>query len=170
MSVPARVDQDQRDALDSVTDAEQWLYQEARLLDERRFEEWLALFADDLVYWVPTQPSGTDPRHDISIVYDDRTRLAERIVRAESSSAHCEDPPTRTCRLVTNVQLEVDGPTRRRLRSNVLVATLRRDIARTYVATVEHELRAEHGAWRVTRRVVDLLEARDRLRHVPFLI
>jgi 3-phenylpropionate/cinnamic acid dioxygenase small subunit len=156
--------------LDTAADAQAWLYEEARLLDERRFDAWLARFADDLRYWVPAGPASTDPERAVSFVYDDRARLQERIQRAESSAAHCEDPPTRTCRLVTNVELTWLGDEGRRLRSNVAIATTRRGEGRTYIGTVVHELLRTDGRWLVTRREVHLLDGASRLPHLPWII
>ena len=51
---------------------EEFLYREARLLDERRFEEWMNLFAEDGYYWVPAAPDQKDPYDGVSIFFDDR--------------------------------------------------------------------------------------------------
>ena len=54
---------------------EQFLYREADLMDEHRYDEWLALWTDDALYWVPTGSDEIDPKREISLIYDDRTRL-----------------------------------------------------------------------------------------------
>src|SRR5205814_5944535 len=88
---------------------EGFLYHEAQLLDERRFEEWLELFTDDALYWVP-EGEEEDPVRRVSIAYDDRRRLHERVLRLQSGFAYAQDPPSRTCHLVGNVRVqEADG-------------------------------------------------------------
>ena len=57
------------------------LEREARLLDQLRYDEWLAMYAPECVYWVPSTPSGGDPRREIAIMFDDRRRLEDRIYR-----------------------------------------------------------------------------------------
>ena len=57
----------------------QFLYREARLQDEHRFDEWEALWTDDAIYWVPANGEDTDPEQQMSILYDNRSRIALRI-------------------------------------------------------------------------------------------
>src|SRR5512147_1515867 len=87
-------------------DVERFLYREARLLDERRFDEWQALFADDGVYWVPLKPEQTDPLHHGSIIYDDRAGMATRFRRLAHPRAYAQIPPSRTVHVVTNVYVD----------------------------------------------------------------
>jgi hypothetical protein len=66
---------------------EQFLLQEARLLDDGKFDDWLALFALEAWYWVPSEPNQADPVETVSLIYDDRRLLETRVrVRAASSA------------------------------------------------------------------------------------
>jgi benzoate/toluate 1,2-dioxygenase beta subunit len=85
-----------------------FLYREARLLDERRFEEWRDLFTEDGLYWVPARPEQADPLHEVSIFCDDRAMMAARIRRLRHPRIHAEIPASRAVRSVGNI--EVDGP------------------------------------------------------------
>jgi len=107
-------------------DVEQFLYREARLLDERRFREWLALLTDDLRYWMagrsnpypqvskalvilePDRYSETDmPRDDELAIFDEtKATLVQRIERLETGMAWAEDPPSRTRHLLSNIEVE----------------------------------------------------------------
>jgi 3-phenylpropionate/cinnamic acid dioxygenase small subunit len=90
---------------------EQFYFYEAKLLDERRFDEWLDLFADDLRYYMPmrTNSSTSGPAHErpkqesLSYFDDDKTFLKVRIDRLKSGKAWAEDPPSRTRHLISNV-------------------------------------------------------------------
>jgi benzoate/toluate 1,2-dioxygenase beta subunit len=86
-----------------------FLYREARLLDERRFEEWRELFAADGVYWVPARAEQTDPLHEVSIFYDDPVMMAARIRRLRHPRIHAETPPTRAARTVSNIEVSPPG-------------------------------------------------------------
>jgi len=58
-----------------VARCEQFFMHEARLLDDGRFDEWLALFTEDAWYWIPTEPEQQSPFDTVSLVYDDRRLL-----------------------------------------------------------------------------------------------
>jgi 3-phenylpropionate/cinnamic acid dioxygenase small subunit len=81
------------------------LEREARLLDEGRFEEWLGLFAPQCAYWIPARPGAGDPRREVSVAFDDRRRLEDRIYRLRTGSAWSQAPASRTMRLVSNVEV-----------------------------------------------------------------
>lgn len=90
---------------------EQFLYYEARLLDDRRFEEWYGLLAADLHYVMPTRYNRlrreadrefADP-HEAQLFDEDKHSIAQRIRRLRSPTAWAEDPPSRTRHFVSNV-------------------------------------------------------------------
>ncbi len=72
---------------------EQLLYEEARLLDERRFDEWLALFADDGLYWVPADPAQASPQDGLSLFYERKPLLSIRVARLQEPRLHADRPP-----------------------------------------------------------------------------
>ena len=75
---------------------EDFLIHEARLLDERRFRDWMALFAEDGTYWVPAVPDQKSPFDQASLFYDDRDLMKTRIDRLEHPRIHVQTPPSRT--------------------------------------------------------------------------
>src|ERR1700759_19182 len=83
---------------------EDFLYMEARLLDNRQFEEWMDLFTDDALYWVPAGRDDIDPSRHVSIIHDDKTAMAVRIKRLRSGHAYAQDPASRVHRLISNVE------------------------------------------------------------------
>jgi len=99
-------------------EAEEFLYREAALLDDRKLDEWLELLTDDIHYWMPirrtttarevekefTEPGG------MAFFDDDKKMLTMRVQRLAIGRAWAEDPPSRTRRNVSNVRiLEIDG-------------------------------------------------------------
>jgi 3-phenylpropionate/cinnamic acid dioxygenase small subunit len=148
----------------------QFLYREAALIDERRYRDWLELFADDAVYWVP-QANGEDPARFVSIAYDDRRRLGERVLRLESGFAHAQDPPSRTCHVVGNVAIGAEQDGELPVTSALLVAEVRRAEQTLYAARVEHRLtRADDGGLRIRRKVIRLINSDAPLGNVSFLL
>jgi Ring hydroxylating beta subunit len=65
---------------------------EARLLDRLDFDAWLAMYAAECIYWVPTVPGGGDPRREIAISFDDRRRMEDRIFRLRTGYAWSQAP------------------------------------------------------------------------------
>jgi 3-phenylpropionate/cinnamic acid dioxygenase small subunit len=111
-------------------EVEQLYYREAELLDEGRFADWLDLFADDLVYWMPTrtnrlrrqQALATAARGEAAFYDETKESLAWRIRRFDSGMAWAEDPPSRTRHLVTNVRVKhANLAAEYEVRSNFLV-------------------------------------------------
>lgn len=94
-------------------EAEQFLYDEAALLDARRYRDWLTLLADDLEYWMPIRRTVTvnDLANEFTKIgdmafFDDDRQMAEmRVKKLEAGSAWSEDPPSRSRHFVTNVRI-----------------------------------------------------------------
>jgi 3-phenylpropionate/cinnamic acid dioxygenase small subunit len=84
-------------------EAEDFLYREARLLDERRLEEWLEMFTQDGMYWIPMDENA-DPDREPSIAYDDSFTRAQRVYQLLNQPHYSQVP--RTVHLITNVEVE----------------------------------------------------------------
>ena len=72
-----------------------FVYREAELLDERRFEEWYELFADEGHYWIPLRADQPDPRDHVSLMYEDKLLLKARIERLAGARTHSQQPESR---------------------------------------------------------------------------
>ena len=83
-----------------------FIHHEAELLDAGDLEAWLELFADDGVYWIPGRAGHTDPAREVSIVYDDRPRLAARVARLASGKEYAQDPVSATCHQLSNISVD----------------------------------------------------------------
>lgn len=90
---------------------QQFLFREARLADEWRLGDWLALWAPQSLYWVPVNHDDVDPRRELSLIYDDRQRLELRIARINSGMAWTQEPRSRLRRVLSNIEIEpvIDG-------------------------------------------------------------
>ena len=87
---------------------EDFLYAEAEALDTWRLNDWLAMYAEDCVYQVPSTDLKDDAEPDDNLFYiaDDHARLSERVVRLMKRGAHAEQPRSKTSHAVTNVRVE----------------------------------------------------------------
>lgn len=146
------------------TEVEQFLFEEAYLIDERRLHEWLDLFTDDLVYRMytrqkilPQVPANTLPAASIELLFeDDKKFLALRVRRLETGMAHAEKPPSITRHLITNVQAELEGDTVR-VRSNFEVYQARLEADdQLFFGKREDQLRRVGGRLRIARRTAVL--------------
>lgn len=151
---------------------EQFLYKEARLLDNQRFEEWLDLFTDDACYWVPAGRDDIDPTTHVSIIYDDKAAMARRVKRLRSGHAYAQDPASRVHRIVSNIELGEVEPTSRRLDVNamMLLVELARHRQTIHSARCEFSLEQGTAGWRIRRKKVNLLRNNEALDSTPFLI
>jgi ethylbenzene dioxygenase subunit beta len=145
---------------------EAFVLQEARLLDERRFADWLALFAEDGLYWVPTRPEQRSPQEALSLFHETRELLAMRVARLERPDMHAQAPPSRTLHHVS--ALEIFGDLE--IRSSLVVAEWRAGETRWFAGRVTHKLRREPAGLRIVLKRVDLIdsEAPHRALTIPF--
>lgn len=134
------------------TEAEDFLYAEADLLDSWRLEEWLDLFSPDAQYWVPStdQPNGK-PDDTLFLIADDMARLRARVKRLLSVHAHAESPHSRTRRMISNVRVDNAGD-EILIRSNFVVYRFRGEAADQYVGHYEHGLVGRNGALKIRMR------------------
>jgi 3-phenylpropionate/cinnamic acid dioxygenase small subunit len=146
--------------------------EEARLLDERRFTEWLGLFAADATYWVPAQPNQRSPHEALSLVYETRELLAMRVERLQRPDMHVQAPASRTVHHVAGMRTRASQEERWELEvhSTLVLAEARLDQQRWFAARVLHGLRREKGALRIVLKRVDLVnaDAPQRALAVPF--
>lgn len=146
------------DDLLRVREVEEFLFLEARLLDERRFEEWLALYTEDAVYWVPALTGQASPNDQVSIFHDDRELMDVRVRRLRHPHNYAQMPPSRTRHLIGNVIVEqADGAGEIHARSNLVMAEFRADEQRLFAAECRHRLRRAGGTFRIAWKRVDLV-------------
>lgn len=91
--------------VDLLKEVEQFIYREARMQDELDYDGWEALWTDDAIYWVPANGDDSDPGREMSIIYDNRSRIGTRIKQLQTGKRHSQSPPSRLRRLVANVEL-----------------------------------------------------------------
>lgn len=154
----------------SRSEAEDILYDEARILDERRYQDWLAMLTADALYWIPCGGEGNDPRREIAIVYDESTRLHDRVARLLSGFAHAQSPPSKTRRLVSNVQVEALAGDSANVVSAFLLYELRRGKERVFAGHYEHRMRFEDGRWKIAAKKAVLVNNDEVIDNLTFIV
>src|SRR5438067_6543673 len=142
------------------------LEREARLLDVLAFDEWLAMYAPECIYWVPATPDGGDPRREVAISFDDRRRLEDRIYRLRTGYAWSQAPKSRTVRLISNVEVFMsDRSSICMVRSNFLISEFRVDGTRYLSGWCGHRLVQSGETWKIQVRQVNLIDCDQNLRN-----
>ncbi len=144
---------------------QQFMIREARLLDERRFEEWLELFADDAIYWMPGRTNAWRGRQvedsitkfgELSIFEDNKATLTTRVERLRTGLAWGEEPPSRTRHMISNVEIEQDDVlSQLRARSNFIVYRAQLDTDKDFFVGMRDDvLRRVDGKWKIAKRTI----------------
>ena len=140
-------------------EVEDFLYEEAALLDEWRLEEWLQLLTEDAAYYVPSTdlPQG-DHRTSLFLIADDATRLRSRVKQLLGKFAHAEQPHSQTRRMISNVRIrKIDGSALD-VTANFVVYRLRMEQVDTYIGRYEYRLVQQDGRLKIRERraILDL--------------
>jgi 3-phenylpropionate/cinnamic acid dioxygenase small subunit len=149
---------------------EDFLYREAELLDSGELAAWLELFTDDAVYWVPAGRDDGDPHEHVSLIYDDRHRIGERVWRLTEGPAHAQIPPSLTSRQIGNVRVVGirDGATV--VRSRFTLVEVRKGQQRVFAGSYEHHLVPSGDDLRIARRIVRLVNADAPIFNLTFIV
>lgn len=148
---------------------EQALFHEARLLDDRQYRLWLQRFTDDCIYWVPLDPSA-DPRTKVSYLLDDRRRMADRIGLLETGWAHAQEPPSRTCRTVSNTEAWPLAGGDTLARCSTVVWEHRRDRLTAFASRNDYVLASLGDGWSIRYKIVRLVDCTGDVRKFSFVL
>ena len=143
---------------------EDFLYQEAALLDEWRLAEWHALFSEDATYRVPsTDVPDAEPDNTLFLIDDDAARLRSRVEQLLGKSTWSENPHSRTRRLLANVRIRKTEGARAWVTANFAVYRMRSNQVATYVGRYEYVLERRDDGLRISSRraILDLESLRD---------
>ncbi len=158
---------------------EQFLYAEARILDDQEFHTWLELFTDDVHYWMPTrtnyyrkdskaiavlnraalaeqQEMGRE--NEVAFFDENKQTLGMRVARLDTGMAWAEDPPSRTRHIITNIEVqEGEKPDELKVYSNYLLYRNRLGTEQDfYIGARQDVLRKAGDSWKISYRKVIL--------------
>jgi biphenyl 2,3-dioxygenase beta subunit len=146
-------------------EVERFYYDEAALLDSHRYEEWLALFAEDAHYFMPIRRTRMQRELDkeftrpgeMAFFDDTKTLLAGRIKKLESGRSWAEDPPSRTRHLITNVRILKDAGRTLEVESNFhLYRTRLNSEESSWIGSRRDVLRRVEGSFQIVDRKIFL--------------
>src|SRR5690242_5028153 len=147
------------------------LEREARLLDQLRYDDWLAMYAAECVYWVPSTPQAGDPRREIAVMFDDRRRLEDRVYRLRTGFAWSQAPQSRTVRLITNVEVFATArDDARMLRSNFLISEFWDRETRMLTGWAGHRVVRDGTTWKIAAKQVNLIDCDQCIRNPSIVL
>jgi len=156
--------------LDLLREVEQFVYREARFADDHRYDDWEALWAPEAIYWVPAGADDIDPTTQMSIIFDNRSRIATRIKQLHTGKRHAQNPVSRIRHLITNVELLDGDEDQVEVGANVLVYESRERGVTIWAARTEWTLRRTDEGFRIARKKVMLVNNDRPLNTLAFLI
>lgn len=147
MSAPSR---------DQIID---FIYDEARMLDEGRFSDWLALWLPDGHYWMPLDYKQTDPHLVTSLLYEDMFMLKLRVERLNGARTFSQKPKSRSCHVLQRPFIDsLDDDTGRYVTTTFMhYLESRMDEQTLLGVTATHDLAWVDGALRIANKRVDLM-------------
>ncbi len=151
-------------------EVEGFVYREAYLQDRHEYDAWEALWTEDGVYWIPANGDETDPEREMSIIYDNRSRIALRIRQLHTGRRLAQEPRSSLVRVISNIELVEQSAGEIHVRANAIIfeSTARRDTI--WGTRYEYVLRRIDGALRMARKKVMLVNNAKALPTLAFLI
>jgi 3-phenylpropionate/cinnamic acid dioxygenase small subunit len=164
----SRAREEDRDRL--LRRVEQFLFLEARLQDTHAYDEWEALWADDAIYWVPANGHDGDPDKEMSIIYDNRSRIGVRIRQLKTGRRHSQTPRSELARLISNIELVDRAGDEVDVRANVLIFEDNLRGESIWAARNEYRLRMVGDAFQLVRKTVGLVNNHKPIYTLSFLV
>lgn len=148
----------------------QFLYLEARLADTHDYDGWEALWTDDAIYWVPANGEDIDPEKQMSVLYDNRSRIGVRIRQLKTGRRHTQTPRSELARVISNIELTEVRGNEVDVRANVLIYedNLRGDTL--WAARTDYRLRMAEGGFRLVRKKISLVNNHKPIYTLSFLV
>lgn len=149
----------------TMEDLRDFIENEADLLDEQRFDEWVALYAEDAVYWAPAKPDQTNWLDHVSLFYDDKHTMKTRVQRLKHPMIHCQDPKSNCIRVLSNFKFEwaSDDGNEYRVRSKFLMLEDRQGAdRRVFGGRYTHTLRRTGAGLEIVLKKVELTNCDQR--------
>jgi len=138
-----------------------FIYQEARMLDEGRYDEWLSLWLESGIYWMPLDYKQPDPINATSLLYEDHFMLRLRVERLNGARTFSQKPKSRCHHVLQRPFVDIFEPNEGRFQTNTSMhyVETRLDEQILLALTVSHDLNIEDGKLKIAGKKVELLNS-----------
>jgi benzoate/toluate 1,2-dioxygenase subunit beta len=155
-------------------EVEQFLYREARYADESDYDAWEALWTDDALYWVPVA-STNDPLRQMSVIYDNRSRISTRLKQVRTGKRYAQSPPSNLRRLLSNIEFiggraNSSGGIDLEVSANFMALESRNRGNHVWGGRVTYRVRRQDGELRLVYKKVELVDNDRPIPTLGFLI
>ena len=142
-----------------------FIFQEARALDERRWNDWLDFYAEDVEFWMPAWDEDdtltTNPQNEVSLIYyANRSGLEDRVFRLRTGRSAASTPMPRTMHQISNVRIREMEGSQLEVKANWVTHHYRFDVSDCFYGYATYHLRPDGDSWKITRKHVVLLNDR----------
>lgn len=148
----------------------QFLYREARLQDNHEYEAWEALWTDDGQYWIPANGEGGDPEREMSIIYDNRSRIGLRVRQFHTGKRYSQSPRSPLRRVISNVEILDNDGRELLVTANALIFEAHARGDTVWGARNEYRLRRVDGTLRLASKKVVLTNNEKAIFSMAFLV
>jgi len=154
-----------------------FLLREAQLLDDWQLDEWLTLYADEAIYWLPMDENG-DPRVTPSIIHEPKALLEVRVEQLMRQNRHAQSPRSEMMRMITNMMVTEDGPDHAKARYNQLLVELRPGDWRQYGlgekrlfgGRCDVRLKRHGDSWLIVHKKIKLIDRNQPVEALSFIL
>ncbi len=148
----------------------QFLYLEARLADTHDYDGWESLWTDDAIYWVPANGDEINPETQMSVLYDNRSRIGVRIRQLKTGRRHTQTPRSELARVISNIELVKVRDNEVDVRANVLIYEDNLRGETLWAARNDYRLRIVDGSFRLVRKKIALVNNQKPIYTLSFLV
>jgi benzoate/toluate 1,2-dioxygenase beta subunit len=151
-------------------DIQQFLFLEARLMDEHRYDEWFALWTTDAHYWIPSEDDGRDIDQSIALVNEHHDGIEDRIKRLKSGAHYAQDPKSRLSRVVSNVEIIQQDADQIIVGSAFNLTAFRKGKIEIIAGRTTHALKLLNSAIRLSKKRVMLANMQGVMSNLTYLV
>lgn len=149
---------------------EAFLYAEADHMDRHHYDAWLNLWAEDALYWAPCNEEDVDPSRELSLIYERRSGIEDRLFRLKGRHAHAQSPKSRLVRVVSNVLIESADETEVVVSSRFVLGEVRLNRQAIVLGRVTHRLVPSGDSFLIREKKVFLIENDTSMSNVTYLV
>lgn len=149
---------------------EQFLYREARLMDEHRYDDWLALWADEAHYWIPCKEGDGGIDRTIALVNERHAGLEDRIARLKGGGHYGQDPKSSLVRVVSNIEIIDDRDDELVIGSAFNLTASRNGRIDVVAGRTTHRLKRDGSDFRIVAKKILLANGNEVMTNLTFLV
>ncbi len=154
----------------SYHDIQQFLFFEARLMDEHRYDDWLALWAEQAHYFIPAGDDERGINYSIALVNEERPGIEDRIKRLKGGAHYAQDPKSQMSRVVSNVEILEENEGELLVTSTFNLTAYRKSVLDVIAGRTTHRLKLNGAEFRIAAKKVQLATSRGVMTNLTFLV